>query len=72
MQDAPRKTIAISGLDPEEHATLKQLAETCGRTMSSMGLRALRFYARHVDEVERELRTSARGDAAGCEGDGRA
>jgi hypothetical protein len=72
MQDAPRKTIAISGIDPEEHATLKQLAETLGRTMSSMGLRALRFYAQHPDEVERELRTSARGEAAEWEANGRA
>jgi hypothetical protein len=62
MQDTTaRKTVTITGIDPEEHATLKQLAETCGRTLSSMGLRALRFYAGHVDEVERELRTSARG-----------
>jgi hypothetical protein len=65
MQEAPRKTIAISGIDPEEHATLKRLAEACGRTMSSMGLRALRFYAGHVDEVEHELRASNRGRSKG-------
>lgn len=53
------KTIAITGVDSNEHATLKRLAQACDRTLSSMGLRALRFYARHVDEAERELRAMA-------------
>jgi 2'-5' RNA ligase len=59
------KTIAITGVDAEEHEALKRLAEALGRTLGNMGLRALRFYAKHIDEVEHELwREAAERDGA--------
>jgi hypothetical protein len=49
----------VTDLPVEEHAALKRLADACDRTLASVVRRALQYYLRHVDEVERELRRAA-------------